>query len=350
MNQENISYAGQKVSFGIDVHRNFFVMSAVHGGQLIKRSRMPSSGESVVRFIKQHFPEAQARSCYEAGFSGFWLHRYLVSQGINNIVVNPASIEVEAHNRVKTDKRDSLKMASQLDSNRLRGIRIPSEEQERRRLLHRTREQLMRARTRARIQIRMKLHQFGLFPVGVTTVLTSKLAKELIESVPIAELKIVLQALFSQWQHLNQELKKLEKEMMKQAGSDELEVVYRSVAGIGALIARVLSNELGDMSQFTNERALFSYTGLTPCEDSSGESIRRGHITRQGNSRLRQVLVEAAWRAIRKDPELRAAFECLARRRGKKIAIVAIARKLVGKIRAVLRTKGLYKLGYKKAA
>ena len=277
----------------------------------------------MVSFIKGHFAGAQAQSCYEAGFSGFWLHRYLVSQGIDNIVVNPASIEVEANNRVKTDKRDSLKMALQLDAKRLRGIWIPSEEQERKRLLHRTREQLRQARTRARVQIRMKLHQFGLFPVEVEGVLTSKLAKELIEGIEIPELKAVLTTLFLQWQHLSQQIKAIEKEMLLDAQNDELEAIYRSMAGVGALIARVLSNELGDMSQFENERMLFSYTGLTPSEYSSAENIRRGHITRQGNSRLRHVLVEAAWRAIRRDMALQGDFLRIAKRRGKKIAIVA---------------------------
>jgi transposase len=196
----------------------------------------------------------------------------------------------------------------------------------------------------------MKLHQFGMLPGELTGVLTSKLAREIIERVPVHELKVALESLFSQWQQLSQEIKKLEKELLTQAQNDELEVHYRSVVGIGALIARVLSNELGDMSQFANEKVLFSYTGLTPSENSSGDNIRRGHISRQGNSELRHVLVEAAWRAIRKDPQLRADFERIAKRRGKKIAIVAIARKLVGRIRAVLRTKGKYYLDYKKAA
>ncbi|NMC63996.1 MAG: IS110 family transposase [SAR324 cluster bacterium] len=350
MSKKNISYVGEKVSIGIDVHRDFFVISAVYKGALLKRSRIASTGEAVLGFIRGHFPETEIQSCYEAGFSGFWLHRYLVKSGIDNIVVNPASIEVEANNRIKTDKRDSLKMALQLDANRLRGICIPSEEQERRRLLHRTREQLMRAQNRARIQIRMKLHQFGLFPRGLRSVLTSQLAKDLIEGVQITELRIVLEALYSQWQNLRLELRKLEKELLRQGEEDEFDPIYRSVVGIGVLIARVLSNELGDMSQFANEKELFSYTGLTPCEYSSGESIRRGHITRQGNSRLRYVLVEAAWRAIRKDVGLRAGFERIAKRRGKKIAIVAVARKLVGRIRAVLKARGRYELEHNKAA
>jgi transposase len=99
------------------------------------------------------------------------------------------------------------------------------------------------------------------------------------------------------------------------------------------------------MSRFTNERALFSYTGLTPGEYSSGASIRRGHISRQGVSRLRHVLVETAWRALPGDPILHAMFERIAATRGKQRAIVAIARRLIGRIRACFRHGTTYAVG-----
>jgi len=91
------------------------------------------------------------------------------------------------------------------------------------------------------------------------------------------------------------------------------------------------------MTRFANERALLSYPGLTPSEYSSGASIRRGHISRQGVSRLRHVLVETAWRALSRDPLLHAMFDRIAATRGKQRAIVAIARRLIGRIRAGLR-------------
>ena len=103
-----------------------------------------------------------------------------------------------------------------------------------------------------------------------------------------------------------------------------------------------MSNELGSMSQFSNERQLFSYTGMTPSEHSSGENTRRGRITRQGNSRVRWLLCQAAWRAIRGDLDLKEYFERLHPRTGKKRAIVAVARKLIGRIRAAFRQNNLY--------
>jgi len=350
MDKSNVTYKGKKVSIGIDVHRSFFVVSAVSEGVLVKRCRIKPEGIRVIEFINKYFSGAVIESCYEAGYSGFWLHRYLVGQGIANIVINPASIETEASNRVKTDKRDSLKMAQQLNAGRLRCIYIPSEEQELRRLYPRTREQLVRARTRVRLQIRMKLHQFGLLPAEQTGVMTSKQAKKLIEGVSHPALKVSLEILFLQWEQLSKGISVLNNEIKKEGVDNKIESTYRTVPGFGIISSRLIASELGDMSQFPNEGSLFSYTGLTPCEHSSGDNIRRGHISRQGSSQLRHILTEVAWRAIRKDKQLREHFEQLAKRRGKKIAIVGIARKLIGRVRAIFKAKSVYELEYKKAA
>jgi transposase len=160
---------------------------------------MPSRAEVLISFIYKYFAEAKVRTCYEAGYSGFWLHRELELAGISNIVVHAAHVEVEAGNRVKTDKRDSLKLAEQLAARRLGGIRIPSEEQEYHRLLTRTREQLMRARRRVQVQIRMKLHQFGLFPSHIERAIRPKDVEELLLQLKSEELKLTIQILYSVW-------------------------------------------------------------------------------------------------------------------------------------------------------
>lgn len=120
--------------------------------------------------------------------------------------------------------------------------------------------------------------------------------------------------------------------------------------GIGALTARVLSNELGDMSQLRNVRALYSFTGLTPSEHSSGDKTYRGHISRQGSPRLRHLLVEASWKAISKDKAVAEFFANVANRTGTKRALVAVARKLIGKARAAGRDAKLYEVQYTEVA
>ena len=91
------------------------------------------------------------------------------------------------------------------------------------------------------------------------------------------------------------------------------------------------------MTRFANERALFSSTGLTPSAYASGASVRRGPMSRQGSSRVRHLLVEIAWRAMPRDVVLKEIFDRIAATRGKKRAIVAIARRLTGRMRACFR-------------
>ena len=141
-------------------------------------------------------------------------------------------------------------------------------------------------------------------------------------------------------------LKKIEQKLKEQAAVDPHETLYRSAPGIGPLSARILSYELGDLTQFSNERQLFSYTGLTPSEFSSGDTVRKGHITGQGNKRVRSILNQAAWRVIKKDQDLKTFFERLYPRTGKKKAIVAVARKLIGRIRAAFKTGKPYQMNH----
>jgi transposase len=344
-NARKVAYFGKKVFIGIDVHKRSYAVCAMSEGEVVFKGVVPGRIEELLGLIGKRYEGAEVHTAYEAGFSGLVLHRALEAAGIKSIVVNAASIEINARDRVKTDKRDATKIATQLSQGRLRGIRIPSEEEERKRTITRTREQLVRTRSAIMTQIRMKLLQFGKLAMDYTKVLSLKDVQSWLRSPELGgELKVAVQSLACVWESLNVEIKKLEKELKAQAESDPGELIYRSVPGIGRLGARILSNELGDMKQFNNERKLFSFCGLTPSEYSSGEKIRRGHISRQGSSRIRQVLTEAAWVAIRFDADLREAYKRISQRAGGKRAITAIGRKLLGRIRRLFKTGELYSI------
>lgn len=343
------SYTGKKVFIGIDVHRKSYSVTAICDELVVKRWRMIANAQELVAVLKRYFPEAELFSCYEAGFSGFGLHRILACSGIKNLVINAGSIEISARDKVKTDKRDSLKLATHLSLGRLRGIRIPSEEEDSRRQLCRTRTQQVRNRARIMNQLRMKLHYHSLLPADYQGVLRRSLIESVAKTQP-GEIAESLNSLCEVWKVLDSEISTLTKKLSAQAKQDRCEKIYRSIPGIGPIASRILSTELGDMSQFANEKSLFSYTGLTPMEFSSGENRRLGHISRQGNSRLRAVLIECAWVAVRKDPDLHNALLRIATRAGKKRAIVAIARKLIGRARALFREGKLYELNFTQAA
>ncbi len=347
MNREKVTYRGNKVYIGIDVHKKTYTFSAYCDGLICKTATVPANPKQFSDNLKKWFQGAVISGVYEAGFSGFELHQALKSAGINNIVINPASLEVAPKDKVKNDKRDSKKLAVQLALGRLTGIHIPSREEEFRRLLTRTREQVMKERVRVGNRIKSRLFYFGRIPFSEDTVMSEKLLKKY-ESMDLPEeFRYCLELLISQWRFFNEQLKDIKIAMKAQSFEDSYcDAVYQSVPGIGDTSARLLSNELGDLSKrFKCQNALFQFVGFTPCEYSSGEGRRLGHIDRQGSARVRKTLVECAWRAIKIDTALEESFNRIAHRRGSKRAIVAIARKLIGRVRACFVSGHEYCLG-----
>src|SRR3990167_4442724 len=309
-------YTGKKIYLGIDVHKATYAVTVLCEKTVVKKATLPASPEGLVVFCKKFFPGAAIESAYEAGFSGFHLHRTLEKNGIKNLVVHASGIEVAVGDRVKTDKRDALKIATQLEANRLRGIHVPSEEREEKRALTRLRDTVIEHRTTTANQIKALLHQHGL----ISPTAKKKVCPKWIESLkklPMRDgIRFALNHLVDMWQQLTVKIKEINAEMAKQAAEDHaLEKVYRSTPGIGPVGARILANEIEDMSYFDNERQLFSYTGLTPSEHSSGGHIRKGHISRQGKAVIRKVLVLASWKAIQQDAQLRAVYDRISVRR-----------------------------------
>lgn len=255
-----------------------------------------------------------------------------------------------AKDKVKTDKRDCSKISVQLEVGRLEGIWVPTIDKEEARLLTRTREQMVRGRVRVGQQFKNRLYQFGMIPFDDETPVNESYINAYLKMEMRISLREALNVLARVWKFVNQEIKSLKKDIREEGKKDKNEAIYRSVPGIGAISSRILSNEIGDMSQFRNQRALYCHTGLTPSEFSSGEHKRKGHITHQGSSRLRWVLTEVSWQAIKEDPKLAHDFNRIAHRRGKKRAIVAIARKLIGRTRACFQKGETYQLGHGLAA
>ncbi len=169
------------------------------------------------------------------------MHRVLSEAGIHNIVVNPGSIEVAIHNRVKTDKRDALKIATLLEAGRLTGVRVPTSEQEQQRLLTRTRQQLVEERSAIKNKIRSLAHQMGLIDPEDRREMTHKLVEEMLAKTPSDEFSIVIEAHWEIWKSIDSQIQRIEQKLKEQAKSDPNETIYRSAPGIGPLSARILS-------------------------------------------------------------------------------------------------------------
>ena len=379
---KNYSYDNKTVYIGLDVHKTTYAYTVRCEGVTMKKGTLAASPKALVTFLKRCFSGANVKSAYEAGFCGFYLHRVLCENGIDNIVVNPSSIESAARERVKTDKKDSLKIAIQLEAGRLRGIHVPSIQQERHREISRLRGDLVNKKRRISNQIKCLFYRHGIAFRGV--VLSKKWIEEHRNLELSSELRFVFDQYATSWLQIHAQMQEVEKKLKEQAQAEaKNHEIIESLPGVGLITARFIANELGDMSQFNNVRQLYSFTGLTPREYSSGEHIRLGHISRQGRSSIRKTLVQSAWVAVRYDQEMRLLFDetsatshkvevnrAFSQPRdliriehtgvqkkftpqlyeklqtskliGKKKAIIAIARKLIGRIRACLKRGSNY--------
>ena len=341
-------YNGKDIYVGIDVHKKSYAVYCLCHREKVKSWSMEASPAKLIEQLKFYFCGARIHTVYEAGFSGYALHRLLEEAGIKNMVVNPGSVETASRDRVKTDKRDAKKLAEQLSDYRLKSIYIPRAEEERLRLLTRLRASIVKDRGRIACRIKSKLFQFG-YNEGLVDDTTASIRwvnkLQGIEHFPL-ELKYVIDYLCKQWLQLTTDLKEIAKEIAKQSkgnqGLSGLEEIYKSFPGIGNISAKELSRELGTLSQFSSNKRAYSYVGLTPSESSSGEKRRQGGISHCGRPRLRHLLIEIAWRYTAKDAEMGAKFCELSHRRGKKRAIVAIARILIGRLRCCLMHGVLY--------
>ena len=346
MTDQRLSYVGQNVYVGVDVHKDTYTVTCIHNKRIVKTATVHADPASLAASLLRWFQGATLSSVYEAGFAAFVLHRSLTKAGISNIVVNPASVAVAANDTVKTDRRDSKKLAVDLADGRLRGIYVPTEGEELARLLPRTRAQIVEHRATIARQIKAKLHQFGRIAPSCRRLISNRYVREIAAwSLPPA-LQTSLTLLAEQGRFATRQLLEMRRLLREQAKAQEaIDKGYRSVPGIGAVVARTLATEWGDMTRFANERALFSYTGLTPSAHSSGPSVRRGPMSRQGSSRVRHLLIATAWRALPRDAVLQDMFDRIAATRGKQRAIVAIARRLTGRIRACFRQGTPYAVG-----
>lgn len=347
MDNNSNGYKGKKVYIGIDVHKKTLSVTAVSGGKVVKKWTQENDQSKLVKTIKGSFKGAQVHSCYEAGFSGYGLHRYLESEGIKNIVINPANVEVASSDRVKTDSKDSKKLAEQLFFGIFKSIKVPSLEEEARREITRTRDQFVKLRANVANRIKSKLLYYGLIEPSNDRVLSKKYVQRIRAMGLAGDIQFSLDNLCDEWESMTEKLKRFDVRMKEQSFEDpEVEAVYESVPGVGRVSARVLSNELGDLSKrFRNQKSAYQYTGLCPSERSSGESKKKGRIHRQGSSRIRKILVECSWRAIKEDGALEEYYEKLKLRAGGKKAIIAVARKLMGRMRACFMYQESYAVG-----
>jgi transposase len=237
--------------------------------------------------------------CYEAGPCGYGLYRQLTEAGHDCQVVAPSLIPKKPGERIKTDRRDALKLARLLRAGDLTAVWVPDAEQEAMRDLTRARDDMKSQERKARQQLNAFVLRHGhSWPRGKAR--WTKRHFNWLESIRFEQpwLQIVLQEYVDAVKAATQRVDDLTDQLMQALPGWSLAPVVDSLValrGIDTLAATVLLAELGDISRFDSPKQLMAYLGLVPSEHSTGSRRRQGAITLTGNRHARRMLVECAW-------------------------------------------------------
>ncbi len=293
-------------------------------------------------------PDCHVVSCYEAGRDGFWIHRALTADGIENFVLDSASIEVSRRKKkVKTDRVDVIALLRLLmrymngEKEALHAIRIPTVEAEDQRRLNRERDRLIKERGAHTARIKSLLVVHGIRLEKMTDLpLFLPTAKAAVTGYDLpADLKAELEREYARYDLANKQIKKLEKLQIERTEAEGVPATrniqhLRSLKGVGWQSSWILCMEFFNWREFKNAKQVGACAGLTPTPYDSGDSTREQGISKAGNKRVRKLMVELAWLWVRWQPGSKLTLWFQKRfgsggKRMRRIGIVALARKLL---------------------
>lgn len=291
------------VFIGLDTHKEFIEIAYIEdqrGATPIHFGRISSSKVAIKKFARQFqakYPSATLHFVYEAGPCGYWIYRLLTSLGHCCYVVAPSLIPKKPGEKIKTDKRDAIKLAKFLKSEDLTPIYVPEPEDEAVRDLSRARETSMKDLKDAKYQLKALLLRNNIHYEGAAN-WSLKHLRWLTELVlPHPAQQIVLQEAIQTITERIARLERLDNELSHQVKIWRYYPVVKAIQalrGVRMLVATGVIAELGDLNRFDHPRKLMAYLGLVPSEHSSGGKRHIGAITKCGNGRARRLLVEGA--------------------------------------------------------
>jgi transposase len=354
-------------SVGLDVSKEMISVGVAEAGrgELRFYGNVPNNPESVRKLMKKLGNPENLHVCYEAGSTGYGLVRLLLSMGIDCIVVAPTLIPRRAGDRVKTDRRNALRLAQLLRAGELTPVWTPDEDHEALRDLIRARHDVKEDLQRARQRLVHFLLRNDIRPPQGTRNWTVK-HRNWVNTLKFekSSLHIVFQEYLHTIKEIEDRMKRIEAEIHQEAIHSEHAPVIQALQtlrGIAEVTAVTLVAEIGQFSRFSSVRQLMSYAGLVPKEYSSGSSRWQGSITKIGNAQIRRVLCESAWsyrhtpsvkgdllkRQEGQDPEVKRIswkaqnrlhkkfYSITSRGKSGKQAAFAVARELIGFIWAI---------------
>jgi transposase len=290
---------------GLDVHARSISAAIADGDGVRSIGKFDHTVGRLLKALKKLGPPGELKVVYEAGPTGLALCRALRKAGFDCDVIAPTLIPKAPGDRVKTDRRDAEKLAYLSLAGILEPIWIPSEDDEALRDLVRARGAAKKSAKRAGQRLDKVLLRQGRRPPGKMRKWTHAhlawLRKQRFEHRPQ---QLAFDEYLAEHDHQRERVKRLEKHLdtAAEALSAETQAVLQAMQGlrgVGFLTALTLQSEIGDMMRFSHPTQLMDYAGVVPSENSTGERVRRGSITKAGNNHIRHVIGEAAQSIVR---------------------------------------------------
>ena len=287
---------------GLDVHAETIAVAVAEpNGEVRSLGIIPNRAESIGKLVKKLGPTEHLRVCYEAGPTGYVLYWQLAALEVRCEVVAPTLVPVKPGDRVKTDRRDALKLARSYRAGDLTPVWVPDAGHEALRDLVRAREAAKKDQLRARHRLSKFLLRQGRRPPAATKAWTQAYLAW-VKSVRFAHAaqEATLLDYVHEVDHVAARIARLEQaidDAVKTAPVPTRAVIdaLQALRGVALVTAVTLVSEVGDFTRFARARQLMGYSGAVASEDSSGTRTYRGAITKTGNAHVRRVLIEAAW-------------------------------------------------------
>jgi len=337
---------------GLDVDGSGISVTYLNHQGFIRSLRIPYSADNLVNYVRKHFPGQRVAFAYESGPTGYGLYDDLTRNGYFCIIACAARIPRVPGLEIKTNKRDSRKIAESLRGGQLNSIHIPSPEYRNLRHLVQLRDTYKKQITANKSRIRMLLLFEGIkLDTPEHTTPWTKSFLTTLETIPCSTVvRFKLNSLLSNI-YYNKEQLLCTMRQIRPFCKENPEINHNvdlliTIPGIGFTTAVELLARIGDWRLISNARQIACFLGLVPRESSTGDTIRKGPITCAGSSRTRNKLIQGAWAAIRKDAELNDFYTRISssgnRDYAKKKAIVGVARKLSTRVFSVLHNQKPY--------
>ena len=287
---------------GLDVHKNSIAVAFAdegRDGEVRPYGTVGGDLSSLDRVVRKLVSRGrEPRFVYEAGPCGYKIYRHLRQHKFECMVAAPSLIPKKSGDRIKNDRRDAMMLARLYRAGELSPVNVPSSEDEAMRDLSRAREDAKKAERKARQQLGAFLLRHGLIYSGKSH--WSLAHWRWISDIKMehAAQQFTLQEYVDAVRSSAERVERITEQIRLLVGQWRLGPVVealQALRGVSLVVAVTVVAELGDLSRFDNPRQVMSYLGIIPSEHSSGESTKRGGITKTGNGHARQMLTEAAW-------------------------------------------------------